>query len=153
MCHHCVIQSTKRKMLNRRTLLQAGLAGAGAISASMAATSSLAQQSVPALKGRTGQIIDLTHTLSPEFPTFGGQPGIAYKQQFNFEEHGYNINQLMIDEHTATHIDAPLHFSKDGKSVDQIEPSDLVAPLVNIDIREKAALNSDAQLTPHDIKT
>ncbi|NKB53818.1 MAG: cyclase family protein [Rhizobiaceae bacterium] len=152
MCHHCVIQSTKQKMLNRRALLQAGLAGA--VSVSIAApTSGFAQQSAPSLKDRTGQIIDLTHALSPEFPTFGGEPGIAYDQQFNIDDHGYNLYQLRIDEHTATHIDAPLHFSKDGKSVDEIEPSDLVAPLVNIDIREKAALNTDTQLTPDDIKT
>ncbi|MGI9365165.1 MAG: cyclase family protein [Rhizobiaceae bacterium] len=153
MCHHCVIDSVKEKMLSRRSLLRGGLAGTGAVAGSMAiGSSSFAQQSAPALKDRLGHIVDLTHTLSPEFPTYGGPPGIAYEQQFNIDEHGYNLFQLTIDEHTATHIDAPLHFSKDGKSVDEIEPSDLVAPLVCVDIREKAAANSDAQLTPEDIK-
>lgn len=153
MCHHCVIQTVKDRMLSRRSLLKAGLGGAGAATASLATTAAgLAQQSPPSLKDRIGDIIDLTHTLSPEFPTFGGAPGIAYSQQFNFTEHGYNLYQLTIDEHSGTHIDAPLHFSKDGKSVDEIEPADLVAPLVNIDMRQKAALNADAQLTPDDIK-
>ena len=99
-----------------------------------------------------GEIVDLTHTLSPEFPTFGGDPGIAYEQVFNFEENGYNLFKLTLNEHTATHLDAPLHFSADGKSVDEIEPADLVAPLVNVDIRERAAADPDAQLTPDDLK-
>jgi len=151
MCHHCVIESVKERMLNRRDLFKAALAGAGAVSTAVATTGVAVAQSAPSLKDRMGEIIDLTHTLSPEFPTFGGAPGIAYNQQFNFSEHGFNLFQLTIDEHTATHIDAPLHFSKDGKSVDEIEPADLFAPLVNIDIREKAALSADAQLTPDDI--
>lgn len=47
---------------------------------------------------------------------------------------------------------APLHFSADGKSVAEIPVENLVVPLAIIDIREKAAANADAQVTPDDIK-
>ncbi|MEP0941362.1 MAG: cyclase family protein [Rhizobiaceae bacterium] len=154
MCNHCVIQSVKDRMLNRRTMLKAGLTGAAALSTGLAPSSNAqAQQQTetPSVQTQLGNIVDLTHTLSPEFPTYFGAPGISYEQQFNFKEHGFNLFQLSINEHTATHIDAPLHFSADGKSVDEIEPSDLVAPLVVIDIREKADRDADAQVTPDDI--
>ncbi|MEP1209669.1 MAG: cyclase family protein [Rhizobiaceae bacterium] len=152
MCNHCVIQSVKDRMLNRRALLTAGLGGAAALSTGLSAPAQAQQANSSAIQNRMGDIVDLTHTLSPEFPTFGGAPGIAYNQQYNLKEHGFNLFQLTIDEHTATHIDAPLHFSEDGKSVDEIELADLVAPLAVIDIREKAAMESDAQVTPDDIK-
>ena len=137
MCNHCVIQSVKDRMLNRRTMLKVRLSGTAAFSTGLAAAGAAqAQQSEdPSAPKRLDDIIDLTHTLPPEFPTFGGAPGIAYDQQFNMKEHGFNLFQLTIDEHTATHIDAPLHFSEDGKSVNEIEPADLVAPLAVIDIR------------------
>ena len=55
-------------------------------------------------------------------------------------------------EHTGTHMDAPLHFSPDGMSVDLIPVSDLVVPLAVIDIKSRASDNPDAAVTPDDIK-
>lgn len=157
MCHHCVIQSVKQRMLSRRSLLRGGAAAtataataaiATATVASVAGVSSPAQASTSSL----GDIVDLTHTLSAEFPTYDGPPGIATKKLFDFRDNGFNLLELTINEHSGTHIDAPLHFSADGKSVDEIDLSDLFAPLVVIDIRDKAANNADAQVTPDDIQ-
>nr|WP_256368115.1 MULTISPECIES: cyclase family protein [unclassified Ruegeria] len=36
---------------------------------------------------------------------------------------------MTVNEHTGTHIDAPLDFSADGASVDEIPVSDLIARL------------------------
>ena len=55
-------------------------------------------------------------------------------------------------EHTGTHIDAPLHFSEDGTSVDEIPVSDLVAPLCVIDIAQRADEDADTRVTPDDIR-
>ena len=66
------------------------------------------------------------------FPTFDGNPGIQYEWAVEFAGNGYQLHKLTIFEHTGTHIDAPFHFSADGKSVDQIEPQQLVAPLAII---------------------
>lgn len=153
MCHHCVIDSVKERMLSRRDLFKVGATGAAAVAATTAGF-----QATPAVAGghgaktAIGEVIDMTHTLSPEFPTFFGVPGISSEQKFNFKEHGFNLFELTLNEHTATHIDAPLHFSADGKAVDEIEPSELVVPLAVINIKEKAAANRDAQVTPDDIK-
>ncbi len=153
MCHHCVIQSVKDRMISRRNLLTAGGVGAAAaLAGSVGLTPGSAEAGGHGAKTGIGEIIDMTHTLSPEFPTFGGPPGIAYDQVNNMKEHGYNLFNLSINEHTATHIDAPLHFSADGKSVDEIEVADLVVPLVVINIKMRAADDVDTQVTPDDIK-
>ena len=98
-----------------------------------------------------GGVVDMSHLLSPEFPTFFGVPGIEINQAFNFAESGFNLFNLAINEHTGTHIDAPLHFSADGQSVDEIPVSNLVCPLAVIDIAAKAEDNADAQVTPDDL--
>ncbi|MBK5928144.1 cyclase family protein [Rhodobaculum claviforme] len=145
MCHVCVTEAVKARMLSRRDLFRASAAGAVVAGGTMlgAAPAALAQGAA--------RVVDLTHTHSPDFPTFGGAPGLSFDQQFAFDADGYNLNVLTLDEHTGTHIDAPLHFSADGLSVDELPLSQLVVPLCVIDIRARAAADRDAQVTPDDL--
>ncbi|MDD9908328.1 MAG: cyclase family protein [Ahrensia sp.] len=152
MCHHCVIDSVKQRMLSRRDLFKASAGAAVTATATATLTAQPAVAGGHGAKTALGEVIDMTHTLAPEFPTFFGVPGISMEQKFNFKEHGFNLFDLSINEHTATHIDAPLHFSADGTSVDEIAVENLVIPLAVIDIREKAAADADAQVTPDDLK-
>ncbi|MGZ2258817.1 cyclase family protein [Roseobacter sp. A03A-229] len=145
MCDVCVINSVKERMLSRRDFFKAS-AAVGA-----AATVGAVASAPAAMAAGHGGVVDMTHKLSPEFPTFFGVPGISMEQQFNFAEHGFNLMNLNINEHTATHIDAPLHFSADGASVDEIPVGNLVVPLCVIDIAARAADDPDAQVTPDDL--
>ncbi len=147
MCGQCVIDSVRSRMLSRRTLLTGGTAAAAAATAGVL----IAPQPVRA-QTSGGTLADLTHTLSGDFPTFDGIPGFAMDQKFNFADNGYNLFELTINEHTGTHMDAPMHFSADGMSVDEIPVGDLMAPIAKIDIAAKAAENPDAQVTPDDIE-
>lgn len=74
------------------------------------------------------------------------------KQTVNFEESGYNLFELRYEEHVGTHIDAPLHFSADGCTVDELDIGLLVAPLHVIDIREKSHERADVAIEVNDIK-
>ena len=95
--------------------------------------------------------VDATHELHEGFPTFFGEQQFFMERKFGFEKDGFNLFELRVNEHTGTHVDAPLHFSADGDSVAEIPIASLVCPLVVIDIREKAAEDADAQLTPDDL--
>jgi kynurenine formamidase len=146
MCNHCVIDGVRKTMMSRRSLLRgAAAAGAAAITAGAApARRALAQS--------TGKVVDLTHAWDSDFPTFDGKPGILYEWAVKFEESGYQIHKLTIFEHSGTHIDAPLHFSKDGQGVDQIEPQNLVCPLCVVDITAKAAEDPNAMVEAADVE-
>lgn len=145
MCDACVMNVVKERMLSRRAFFKAGAAAGAAATVGMAAAPA-------AMAAGHGGVVDMTHKLSPDFPTFFGVPGISMEQQFNFAEHGFNLFNLAINEHTATHVDAPLHFSADGMSVDEIPVSDLVVPLCVVDIAARAAEDADAQVTPDDLR-
>lgn len=144
MCDVCVMNAVKNKMLSRRNFFKAGAAGAV-----VAATTSAI--GTPAMAAGHSAVEDMTHTLHEEFPTYFGESQFSREQIFNFAEHSFNLQQLTINEHTGTHIDAPLHFSEDGASVDEIPVSSLVAPLCVIDIAARAAEDADTQVTPDDI--
>ena len=145
MCDICVMNAVKDRMLSRRGFFKgAAAAGVGAALTSATAPAAMA--------AGHGAIEDMTHTLHPGFPTYFGEPGFSMEQLFNFGENGFNLFRYTVNEHTGTHIDAPLHFSADGASVDEIAVSSLVAPLCVIDIAARAAEDADTQVTPDDLK-
>jgi len=153
MCDLCVINAVKNRMLQkgpeevsaRRDFLKRAAVGATvAAGAGALATPSLAQGA--------NTVEDLTHELHPDFPTYFGEPGFSMEQLYNFSDNGFNLFTYNVNEHTGTHIDAPLHFSADGQSVAEIPVENLVVPLCIIDIASRAQSDADAQLTPEDIK-
>lgn len=144
MCHACVIDRVKEGMLARRDLFR-GAAAAGIAAAAgglLAARPALAQAS---------RVVDLTHAYDGAFPTFDGNPGILYEPAVRFAESGYQLWKLTVFEHTGTHIDAPLHFTEDGASVDELAPESLVCPLCIVDIRAKAMDDANAMVEVADI--
>jgi kynurenine formamidase len=129
--------------LNRRGFLGAGALVAGATLVAPAAS---------AQSRSFGKVVDLTHTVSPEFPTFFGVPGIELADRFTYAKDKLNLKIWTVNEHTGTHIDSPFHFSENGWTVDTIPVENLVCPLCVVDIAVRAQDDPDTQLTPDDIK-
>ena len=96
-------------------------------------------------------VVDLTHTMSPDFPTFFGVPGIEMQKQYEFKKDGFNLNWWRIIEHAGTHLDAPLHFSEDGATADAIGAGELVVPLAVIDVRKQAEKDPDYLMGIEDV--
>ncbi|MBV8187788.1 MAG: cyclase family protein [Alphaproteobacteria bacterium] len=110
------------------------------------------------------EVVDLTHTLTPEFPTIVMPPELGQCAPFRVEEvsrydergPAWYWNNISMGEHTGTHFDAPVHWisGKDlpNNSVDTIAPKNFIAPAVVIDISKESAKNPDYELTVADIE-
>ncbi|PWE28883.1 cyclase [Maritimibacter sp. 55A14] len=145
MCDHCVIENVKRRMLSRRDLFKAA-------PAAVVAGAGLGAGALPALAQGAQSVVDMTHVVDADFPTYFAKPGIAMSKEFDFAENGFNLFSMTVNEHTGTHVDAPLHFSADGRAVHEIPVENLICPLCVVDIREKADADADATLTPDDLR-
>src|SRR6185436_3587674 len=106
-----------------------------------------------AARGPFKAVVDLTHTMSPEFPTFFGVPGIELQKQFDIKKDGFNLNWWRIIEHAGTHLDAPIHFSENGATADTIVAGELVVPLAVIDVRKQAEKDPDYLMGIEDVLT
>src|SRR5215467_6381712 len=105
------------------------------------------------------RIIDLTQTLSPEFPTivlapeFGQCAPFRLEEISRYDERGpaWYWNNLSMGEHTGTHFDAPIHWvsGKDlpDNAVDTIPPANFIAPAVVVDCSKEATADPDFVLT------
>src|SRR6266850_1576246 len=136
-------QEALRAGLSRRRFFK------GAAAASFAAVA--ASEPVVAVPRRFRGAVDLTHTMSPAFPTFFGVPGIEMEKKFDLKKDGFNLNWWRINEHAGTHIDAPLHFSESGASVERIAVDTLVVPLAVVDVAGRVEDNPDYQVTRQDL--
>ncbi|MGW6421889.1 cyclase family protein [Nocardia sp. NPDC055053] len=126
---------------SRRALL--GLAGLTALAAVAPA---------PALAApRSGVVVDLTHTLTPELPVWPGNPPMVKIPVAWHSSGGFGQFALGYWEHTGTHLDAPAHRIPGATTTDALAVDDLVAPLVVIDISAEAAADADAMVTVADI--
>ena len=145
MCVPGCMDIVHTRLTRRGFFRRASLAAAGA--SALAAMPGLAQ----AEQVRFSSVLDLTHTLTPDFPTFTGKPGIEMEHLAELRKDGYNMNAWRLVEHSGTHLDAPIHFSEAGKDVAGIEAAMLIAPLAVIDVSAKAEQDPDYLLSRADL--
>lgn len=135
----------------RAALSRRGFFKGGAL-VGLAATAVPAPSPARAAETRSfSKVLDLTHTMSPDFPTFIGKPGIELERQFDFKRDRYNAFWWHVVEHAGTHLDAPLHFSKDGAAADQLPVERLVVPLAVVNVVYQADKDPDYQLSRDDL--
>jgi kynurenine formamidase len=119
-----------------------------------AAAAGLGAMAVPARAAEMrsfSEVVDLTHTMSPDSPTFMGKAGIEMERESDFEKDGFNLFWWHVVEHAGTHLDAPLHYSEAGLSADRISAEQLVVPLAVVNVVYQAEQQADYQLTREDL--
>jgi kynurenine formamidase len=58
--------------------------------------------------------------------------------------------KMRLSEHSGTHIDAPVHFSKGKPTVDELLPENLIGHAIVINITEQALKNPDYEVSVDD---
>ena len=101
---------------------------------------------------RGWRVVDLTHTVTTEMPTFPGGAPPAIEPLVTVEKDGYFVNKLTISEHTGTHVDAPAHFVSGQATVEKIPAQSLVQQAAVIDLTTRAGADPDAMLEVPDLK-
>ena len=100
-------------------------------------------------------IIDLTYPFDDQTVYWPNN------QSFNWEKvkwgkdadgHWYASGAFSASEHGGTHLDAPVHFAEQGRSVDQIPLEELIGPAIVIDVRTQVEGNPDYELQVEDIQ-
>jgi kynurenine formamidase len=105
------------------------------------------------------RVVDLTQTLSPDFPQIVLPPEMGQAWPFRIEEAsrydargpGWYWNNFSCSEHTGTHFDAPIHWISGrhlpDNSTDTIPADSFIAPACVIDCSREAAADADFLLT------
>ena len=116
---------------------------------------SLLAQLAAAIAGGKIRVVDLTQTLSPEFPHISLPPEMGQAWPFRIEEvsrydergPAWYWNNFSCGEHTGTHFDAPIHWisGKDlpQNATDSIPPARFIGPACVLDCSKEASKDAD----------
>jgi kynurenine formamidase len=100
-------------------------------------------------------VIDLTHTLSPDFPVIVLPPELGQCQAFRmeevscFDERGpaWYWNNISMSEHSGTHFDAPAHWitgrNLANATVDALPAHTLIAQALVLDFSKACVADPD----------
>jgi hypothetical protein len=93
--------------------------------------------------------VDLTHEFTPGIPRWSGFPDETRKTIYWYDKRPDTMGSGFFSQlfthvgQWGTHVDPPAHFIKGLRTVDQIDPKEMVLSLVVIDVHEEAAKNPD----------
>lgn len=86
-------------------------------------------------------ILDLTHSLSSKIANWEGTCGFNHHVVHDYDPNdavSFRVQRLTMDAGIGTHIDAPAHCIKGGKTIDQLNLNELIAPCVVVDVSDRA---------------
>jgi kynurenine formamidase len=103
------------------------------------------------------EFVDLTHAFEPGIPHWPGFPDMEHEILYWYDEGvgtlgaGFYAEYFCHVGQWGTHVDPPAHFIQGLRTLDQIGVTEMVMPLVVIDVHEQAALNPDYTITMDDV--
>ena len=81
--------------------------------------------------------VDVTRTISPHMEKYPSDPNIEiYSFKSIDKGNSCNLLKLIMGSHTGTHVDAPRHIFKKGKSVEGIPLDNLICKIFVVDIKK-----------------
>lgn len=117
---------------------------------------SLAVSGAPptALGEGPGTILDMTYAYDSQTIYWPNASPFKLSPEFNGMTEGgywYSANFYSASEHGGTHADAPKHFSRNGRTIDQVPLAEWIGPAVKIDATRQCSGNRDYLLSVDDI--
>jgi GntP family gluconate:H+ symporter len=99
--------------------------------------------------------IDVTATLDPvTTPVYQGDAPMKFDFLKDMRRgDAFTLSVYSMGAHSGTHIDAPMHFIRDGIAVDRIPLDPLIGPARVIDIADTVQAIDAAELNRHDWKS
>ena len=102
--------------------------------------------------GASSNWIDVSTTLDPgTTPVYEGDPPMRFDFVKDMRKGDVlTLSAYTLGAHSGTHIDAPMHFVRDGAPVDRIALERLIGPARVIDIADGVQAIDAAELQRHD---
>ncbi len=88
--------------------------------------------------------LDVTLPLEQSTPPYPGDPGLSMQRLMDYERgDALRLSAIAMSAHLGTHVDAPLHFIRNGVSVDQIALEKLLGPAHVIEVLTHAGIHAE----------
>lgn len=82
------------------------------------------------------KIIDISWPISKATTGYKDLTLVKFHDLKNFATDGVRETEIQLSSHTGTHIDAPSHMMRDGKTIDQLDLRSCIGPCTVVDMTE-----------------
>lgn len=99
------------------------------------------------------RVIDLTHTIDENSPSWDGSCGFKHEIKLDYDCSSavqFRVQQIKMNAGIGTHMDAPAHCIPGASTIDELQLSNLIAPCIVIDVSKSA--HERYSVSPEDIK-
>ncbi len=80
------------------------------------------------------KIYDISWPISPAMTEYKQNKTVTFTETKSFDKDGVRDSTICMGTHTGTHVDAPTHFLKDGKSINEINIDRLLGHAIVLDL-------------------
>ncbi|HEX8966190.1 MAG TPA: cyclase family protein [Patescibacteria group bacterium] len=87
-------------------------------------------------------LLDLTIPLDSKTPIYPGDPQVIIDQGAFLDKDQFVMHKLALGTHTGTHIDAPMHMLKGGKTLDEMPLETFFGKGVCIDVSANYSIDT-----------
>lgn len=82
---------------------------------------------------------DLSHLLNNDSPVYPGSENPRFEPAATIDKEGYRETRLSFESHLGTHIDAPAHMLKNGKTLDKLSIDSFTGDALIISVPEQTS--------------
>jgi kynurenine formamidase len=106
---------------------------------------------------KSKRFVDLTHAFRPGIPHWPGFPDEKRETLYYYDKGvgsrgaGFFAQRYTLVGQWGTHVDPPAHFARGLRTVDEIDPREMLLPLVVLDVHKAVESNSDYSVTMKDV--
>ena len=130
-------------------------AGLGGIAAGQVGAPSAQDRPAAGVDLQRDRLVDLTHSFNRRTIYWPTAQRFRLTQVAHGETEGgfhYAANNFRAAEHGGTHLDAPIHFARNGDSSEEVSLRRLVGRAVTVDVRAQAAADRDHLISVADLE-
>ncbi|MEJ7787257.1 MAG: cyclase family protein [Solirubrobacteraceae bacterium] len=90
------------------------------------------------------ELIDISTPVDDRLPVWPGSPGASFSSLLRIVDgDDANATRMDADLHTGTHVDAPLHFVRDGSTLEQMGLQPFVGSAYVADVGDASRVGPD----------
>ncbi|MEX0672081.1 MAG: cyclase family protein [Candidatus Babeliales bacterium] len=99
------------------------------------------------------KLIDISWPIKIGMTEYRDKKSVRFSSVATFEKDGVRLTDICLNNHTGTHIDAPSHFLKEGKSIDGYALEQFVGPCLVLDLTSITKKVTVDDLIEYDIQS
>jgi arylformamidase len=89
------------------------------------------------------EFYDISLNIEEGMLSFPGDTVPEFNKIKEIDNDNYNLSNMMVSVHVGTHVDAPSHFIKNGKTINELSPERFLGDVQVVEIKDDKEISKE----------